>query len=386
MVTSAKCTQNRLRVLVVSHPAILPVYREKFERLAAYQDLDLRVVTPCEWLEGGQQVRFEPLPHACCPVSPCPIRYSGYESRFFYTSGLREHFRDFRPQVIHLEEEPWSLCALQTWWMHRRFCPSAAVILRTSLSFWMRQRFGGLPRWIESRVLPMISYAFPLSVPAGATLERKGYTGPWEAMPNGVDVSRFVPEDATALREKLGLGDAFVVGYVGRLLWMKGVDLLLSACAQLSSNWRLLLVGCGEMQPELEQQAQKLGITERIRWTGAVPGEQVPDYLNCMDTLVLPSRTTTDWVEFFGRVLVEAMATRVPVIGASSGQIPEVIGDAGLVFTEDDAEALAFCLSQLMSQPELRQRLMEQGYERAHTRYSWELIAERTHAVYLALR
>ncbi len=373
---------KRLRVLVLSHPGILPIYRVKFEQLALHKDLDIHLVTPRQWFEGEQSVSFKQLPGARCPAFPCPIRYSGYESRFFYTSGLKSHFQKFRPHVIHLEEEPWSFCALQTWWLRRRFCPSASLILRTSLSFWMRQRFGILPRWIEALVLRDIDFAFPLSRAAGETLERKGYTGPWEPMPNGVDVERFVKKDVSDLRRRLRLGDAFVIGYVGRLLWMKGVDLLIEACARLDGDWQLLLVGSGEEKAKLQQLALQLGIAERICWAGSVSGEDVPDYLNCMDALVLPSRTTSDWVEFFGRVLIEGMAAEVPVIGANSGQIPKVIADAGLIFEEENILDLQDKLRQLMDSPERRRCLSQRGYTRAHTYYSWEHIARRTREIY----
>jgi len=88
--------------------------------------------------------------------------------------------------------------------------------------------------------------------------------------------------------------------------------------------------------------------------------------------VVLPSCTTRVWKEQFGRILVEAMACKVPVVGSDSGAIPEVVGDAGLIFPEGDAAALAECLRQLKESPELRQELAERGYVRAATHYSQE--------------
>ncbi len=73
--------------------------------------------------------------------------------------------------------------------------------------------------------------------------------------------------------------------------------------------------------------AERLGIRDRVRFEGAVPPERVPGLLHQLDVLVLPSRTRANWTEQFGRILVEAMACEVAVVGSSSGEIPNVIGD-----------------------------------------------------------
>ena len=111
--------------------------------------------------------------------------------------------------------------------------------------------------------------------------------------------------------------DCFVIGYVGRLLRMKGIDTLLEALAHLvrqdaTHTYKLLIVGQGEDKSEFQKAAETLGISEQIVWIDAVPPEEVAAYINCMDTLVLPSRTTPGWVEFFGRVPYRRYGMRSP--------------------------------------------------------------------------
>ena len=90
-------------------------YRRKFALIAERPDVALRVVTPTRWYESFQDIVFEPEPDTPCEEFPCPIRFSGYGSRFLRTHrGIKPHFRDFQPDIIHLEEEAWSLNALQT--------------------------------------------------------------------------------------------------------------------------------------------------------------------------------------------------------------------------------------------------------------------------------
>ena len=108
----------------------------------------------------------------------------------------------------------------------------------------------------------------------------------------------------------------------------------------------------------------------------------MPAVYASMDVLALPSRTTETWKEQFGRVLIEAMACRVPVVGSDSGEIPNVIADAGLVFPEYDPAALADLLIALAQQPVLREHLAQRGYERAITHFTQARIAKQTYAVY----
>jgi glycosyltransferase involved in cell wall biosynthesis len=145
------------------------------------------------------------------------------------------------------------------------------------------------------------------------------------------------------------------------------------------------VVGSGEYRDEMLSIASRLGISEKMIFIDAVPAEDVPKYMNCMDILVLPSITTPGWVEFFGRVLVEAMVCHVPVIGSSSGEIPNVIDDAGLIFREGDAEDLKDKLIMLVKDPDLRCSLTRKGFARASSLFTWESIAEDTYEIYLSI-
>ena len=378
-----------MRVLVLSHSYIMKPYRRKFALIAERPDVTLRVVVPARWYESFQDIVFEPDPDTPCEEFPCPIRFSGYGSRFYYRHGVKSHFRDFQPDIIHLEEEAWSLNALQTVRLKRKYCPNSCFIFRTSLSIPTKQRFGFLPVWIERRVFRETDRAFPLSVNAGKILTQRGYAGQQTPFPNGVDIRHFHKMDASQLKDSLQLRDCFVVGYVGRLLQMKGVDTLLEAVARLARQdttrtYKLLIVGQGEDKPIFQKTADTLGISEHILWIDAVPPEEVAAYINCMDTLVLPSRTTTGWVEFFGRVLIEGMACEVPVIGSDSGEIPHVIDSAGLIFPEGDTEALAERIHRIAHDTCLRNDLVEGGLNHVQD-FTWETIAEQTYQVYQEL-
>ena len=113
-----------------------------------------------------------------------------------------------------------------------------------------------------------------------------------------------------------------------------------------------------------------------------MPSAKIPAFLHEMDVVVVPSRTRPNWKEQFGRVIVEAMSCGVPVVGSDSGEIPNVIGDAGLTFAEGDVAALAMQLGKLLNDPSLRSGLSEAGRQRVLALYTQRQIAAQTVELY----
>ncbi|MDW8103335.1 MAG: glycosyltransferase family 4 protein, partial [Anaerolineae bacterium] len=204
----------------------------------------------------------------------------------------------------------------------------------------------------------------------------KGYRGPLAIIPQfGVDPQLFVPSPRPHVREE------FVVGFAGRLVQEKGVDLLLEALRGLPDA-RLEILGSGPLRAALEEHAAAMGLTGRVAFLGTLPSTQIVEFYHRLDVLVLPSRSRPNWTEQFGRVLVEAMACSVPVVGSTCGEIPHVIGDAGLLFPEGDAEALREALRQLQADPALRLELGRRGRERVLARYTHARVAAQTVEMY----
>ena len=165
----------------------------------------------------------------------------------------------------------------------------------------------------------------------------------------------------------------------------KGVSLLLEAVATINGHWRLVILGGGPERAALEAQAKHLQIAERVSFHGAVPSVEMPAQYHNIDLLALPSLTRPNWKEQFGRVLVEAIASGVPVIGSSSGAIPGVIGDAGLIVPEGDTAALAAAIEKLRDDGPLYAEFKRKGRARALAEYSHEGVAEKTAALYREL-
>ena len=128
--------------------------------------------------------------------------------------------------------------------------------------------------------------------------------------------------------------------------------------------------------------AQQLQLADRVRFLPWLPSAQIVDYYHTLDVLVLPSRSRPNWKEQFGRVLVDAMACGVPVIGSTCGEIPNVIGDAGLIFPEGDVAALRAQLQRLHDDTTLRRDLAQRGRQRVLDHFTQAQIAQQTYEVY----
>ncbi|WP_416233468.1 glycosyltransferase family 4 protein [Anabaena sp. UHCC 0451] len=165
------------------------------------------------------------------------------------------------------------------------------------------------------------------------------------------------------------------MGYLGRFVPEKGLDLLMGVLDSLATPWRALFVGSGVMESSLRNWAKRY--PEQVRICTDVKHNQVPQYLNAMDILVAPSQTVSNWQEQFGRMLIEAFACGIPVIGSDSGEIPYVIKDAGLVVGEKDQMGWIQAISDLLNSPSQRQELGQKGLERAHKVYIWPSVANQ---------
>jgi glycosyltransferase involved in cell wall biosynthesis len=277
----------------------------------------------------------------------------------------------FRPHLIHAEEEPDSLAALQIALARWLFAPKAKLLLYTWQN--VNRPLKRAVRWVMGLTLRSADGVLCANREAVALLRRRGYTGMTEVVPAiGVNTRVFQP---CAARPSEG---RFRVGYAGRLVAEKGLDTLIEAVGHLEAPAELLLIGEGAARPALEARVRAGGLSARVQFRPPVVPARLAGELCGLDTLVLPSRTTPVWKEQFGRVLTEAMACGVPVVGSDSGAIPEVIGDAGLIFPEGDAVALAACLHQLKLDATLRRELAVRGMARVGRLYSQERIAAAT--------
>ncbi len=355
-----------MRLLVVSVGDSERIHRALLE---AQPGLDLLAVQPREidlGAFGCTRTTDDPtLPYRrlAWPVWPRrPYPYS------LYRPGLGRVVRRFAPDAALFLGEPSELGVAQTLALVRAVAPKAVTACFSFEN--VSRNWRGFPRCLRGRAerwaLARLDGVAACS--NGARQRLIGLGCPAERVRvvySGANPAGLVRRDTTARRAELVPPDAFVTGYVGRVVPEKGLDLLLCALAALPARHHAVIVGDGPAQTELTELAAQLGVTPRVHWIGQVPRSEVADWLSLFDVLALPSRRAPQWTEQFGMVLAEAMFCGTPVVGSTSGAIPEVIGDAGLVFAEEDGAALASCLSRLSDDAALRSELSARGAARA---------------------
>lgn len=372
---------------MISHAYIAPENLRKPELLSRYPGLEIGVVRPAKWRTAFKTTvaaAFYAAPNRQVNDLQLPVFFPGDSGKYFYEPlRLYRVVKQFKPDIIHLEEEPWTLVSLQLAVIASLTRVQLVLFtwenLDLKLSFWQNL----IERFVSRTARTIIAG----NLEAKQRIQKRGFGDRCEILPQfGVDTRNFKPINVLDLKSNLNLS-GFIVGFVGRFVEEKGVGTLLEAVAKLSEDVQLLLVSSSPKLPsEFEAAARKLKIHDRVKILSDVSHQELPKYINLMDVFVLPSITTGTWKEQFGRVLVEAMACGVPVVGSSSGAIPEVIDDAGLIFEERNSDDLKSKIEHLKSNAVLRQELAEKGHQRVLKNFTFERIASETARIYSACR
>jgi glycosyltransferase involved in cell wall biosynthesis len=370
-----------MRVVIVSKALIVGAYQRKAE-LIAQLGVDLTVLIPPAWEDRRGRQQAETLHSDGYSLQIIPIYFNGNYHLHFYPTLARELQR-LRPDLVHVDEEPYNLA---TWLAIRA---ARRVGAKTTFFTWQNllRHYPPPFSWMEQAAYRACPVAIAGNQDAAGVLRQKGYQGEIQVIPQfGVDPAIFAPPTVQwqepSGQESNGQEHVFHIGYAGGLIPEKGLDLLIRASATLQGEWKLSLVGSGSEEAALQQLAQTLGVAHRVESGRRLPSHQMADFYRSLDVLVLPSRTLPNWKEQFGRVLIEAMACGIPVIGSETGEIPHVLGDAGLLFAEEDSLTLHTHLQRLLDDPEERRRLGMAGRQRVLDRFTMQQIAQETVAVY----
>jgi glycosyltransferase involved in cell wall biosynthesis len=371
-----------MRVLILSKALVVGPYQRKAEELAALPDIDLTVAVPPSWREpGALEQKLERRFVRGYRLAELPIWFNGRHHEHFYPA-IARLVAAVRPDVFHIDEESFNFA---TFHAMRAGVQAGA---RCCFYNWanIERRYPPPYGWFERYNFRHAAHAIAGNAEAAAIIRNHGYAGPVTVLPQfGVDPALFAPRPDEEKGSQFSVpGSRFVVGYLGRLLPQKGVLDLVEALAQTPERVQLRIIGTGAQRAELLARAEALGVQARVEleeWT-----DDVPAALRGLDALALPSRTTRAWKEQFGRVLIEAMSCAVPVLGSSSGEIPNVVGDGGLIFPEGDVPALAKAIEQLAASPALCAEIGARGRARVLAHYTQAALARQYAEVYRAMR
>ena len=363
-----------MRVLMISKALVVGIYQRKLECIAQL-GVDLLALTPPSWRDERGDMPLERSYTEGYRLETLPIRLNGNFHLHFY-AGLEAAIQKFKPEIVHIDEEPYNLAAWQALRLARR-CGAKSLFFSWQN---INRKYPPPFSWGERWMLDHVDYAIVGTESAGEVWRSKGYHGKMALIAQfGVDPDLFQPTEFTPYHTDR----PFTVGCVARLVPEKGIEVLMRACAKLGGEWRLRIVGGGPLRIELGALARELEIIDRVTFINQIPSTEMPAQYHEIDVLAVPSLTTPTWKEQFGpRATIEAMASGIPVVGSDSGAIPNVIGDVGLVVPEGHVDALAAALYLLRNDPEMRRDLGARGRERVLAHYTHAQVAAETIKVY----
>ena len=370
-VASSASDAKPLRVLFITHTYVVGVNQGKLATIADGADVGL--LSPKTWRSSGWgRVLNLETPYPQLKIFPANILFSGRGGAYLYNPfRIWQVIREFQPDILQIEEEVFSLCTLQ-------LAIFARLMGLPLVVFGWENMDRDLPlfrRWVRDFVLNTASLILAGNTEGGELLNRWNYQGLTEVMPQmGVDETFFSPSLVTDSEPELN------IGFLGRIVHEKGIDLMLDAARQLKHQgltFKMTICGTGNAQADLEKMARDLGVEDHIQWKGAVTHDQVPAEMAKFDVLVLPSRSVDTWKEQFGHVLIESMVMGIPTVGSTCGEIPNVVKHPDLVFEEEDADGLTAILSRLIGDQEFRQSMGDYCLQRAQQNYTHKRIAQR---------
>ena len=365
-----------VRVLMLSKACVVGTYQRKLEELAAVApDLDLTVAVPPAWKDAWGRTELQRAYTRGYRLETTPIALNGSYHLHFYPK-FKDLMTRIRPDIVHIDEEPYNFATYHA----NRIARRAGA--RTLWFSWQNlyRRYPPPFSWMERYNLNHVDYGMVGSESAARVWRAKGFTRPLAVIPQfGVDPELFHPPVTRRPEGRIH------IAYAGRLVPEKGVDCLLEALGRLQGAWRATILGSGPETEALKAQATHIGIRNEVTFRDVIPSTAMPELYRTIDVLVLPSRERSHWTEQFGRVLIEAMASGVAVVGSKTGEIPYVIDEAGLVFPEGDVEALRSALATLIHDPDRRASLGRQGRARVLAHYTQGHIARATADIYQRL-
>ena len=369
-------TQRPIRVLTIGHSYVVALNQQVPAALARNPGIDLTLAAPTFHYGDLRRIHLEKRDDPGYRIVALKARMTSKNHIFWYDHrALRQLIIEGRFDIVHAWEEPYTYSGYQ---IARATRGTNAKFVFLSLQN-IAKRYPWPFRHFESETVRRADGWI-----AGGTLVReamvaKGFPADTvRVIPLAVDTSAFRPLTVAhrqGVLDELGLSPP-VIGFLGRLVEEKGFRVLMRALDNVQSPWSLLVLGSGPYKEVLEQWAKVRGLGDRVL-VQLASHEEVPRYLAAVDMLVAPSQTLPHWKEQFGRMLVEAFACRVPVVGSDSGEIPFVIGDAGVVVPEADSDGWCHAITTLLTDHAERERLADAGHRRAATTFSVDRVAEQ---------
>jgi len=231
--------------------------------------------------------------------------------------------------------------------------------------------------WLQRRALRSFDAIVAVSSPIEKNLRDAGIPPEKISLVPNAYQPTATPFSRESARRELGLPDATLIGWVGRLSFEKGLDVAIEALAQLQrSDAYLVVIGEGQEKSALRNLAQRLGLADRVLWRGAIPNAE--RLFHAFDAFLLSSRT-----EGTPMALLEAMAANVPIVATEVGGVPDVIDSSSArLVRAGDAAGIAVALEATLSEPDRTAVRIQRARERLRQQFDVASWLSRYESIY----
>ncbi len=363
---------GRPRVAIVRGPNLNPWEMQNYEPLAGSYDLTAYTTTSPSFDIGKVRLPVVQVPPH--PEHPA------------YMKGLE--FALFDEDLVFSADTTW-VFSLQAAKIKEKFGKKLVCLQWENIPFAYEEQEG--MKALKSVVRDAADHFIAVTERAREALALEGVDpGRITVIPMGIDTGWFRPDAGLrdSCRAALGIAPGeTVVLFTGRMVWEKGVYDLVHAAKLVKAEpggrpVRYVMVGKGPEREALMARAGEIGLGNSFLFLESHPYDRMRDLYNAADLFVLPSISMRMWKEQFGMVLAEAMACGVAVVSTSSGSIPEVVGDAGILVPANDPGGLAGAIASLCLSGELRAELGRKGRARAVGRFDSKVVAKQVGEVF----
>ena len=358
-----------MQAVILSHRAADPGQRSRYHAMAS-QGCHIWLAVPHEWHPAHRMEPFrtQSSDDGKLRIVPVHVRGSlpGNVPARWNTRTLSRLLRDVRPDIVQIEEAPHTQVAAVATALARRLSLPTVVVVGDSVpppGSIMQRRYA-------RQTLRGASGLIAANGVVGRRFTEFGSTRPLAVIADRAVRPPLQPVQPT--------DDDFVIGFAGRLVHERGLDILFQACVSVHGIWHLNVVGSGPEQERLENLAERLGIAARVSWVGGRPASEWHHVWPTLHCLVVPSRTTDAWYDTGGHHVLEAMAHGVPVVAARTGVLPDIVGDGGMTVPENDSAGLAEAIRELQRHPDRRRSLAQAARRRILKEFTEEVLARKT--------
>ncbi|MDJ0763951.1 MAG: glycosyltransferase [Myxococcota bacterium] len=374
MVIATDVTSAPLRILHTAVPDLAGGLERVVQGLAIGQHRRGHEVNVVAIIENDSEDHpfLMPLRDAGVPTTCLRLKHGDYLGHW---RGLWRILREYQPDIVHTHGYRSDLMDATA--ARLQGFPTVTTVHGSS-------RMGGATHfyeWVQFRVFRWFDAVISVSNPLLALLDEAGVPRDVvETIPNAW-MGQPPSSDRREARRTLGLTeDALVVGFVGRLIPIKGCDVLLNAIARLSDLPVVLsIIGDGSERAALEQRATRIDGGKRIFFHGGV--DNAAHLYPAFDIYALPSRSEGTPI-----VLFEAMAAGVPIVASQVGGVPEVLGNTATLVPPENPDALADGLRRVLMDRDGAQRRAEQAKARLETVYNGDVWIDRHETLYSKIR